>query len=171
MRHPRFAVPRLLRPLLPALALLLPLACALATGCSDDDPDARKVSELKDADHIAECERERTQIGMEGQSGARAYACYRSASAVSGTCNEQIFSNCVSQASSPCLAPAADSPLRSCSATVGDLLACAVAVGQQYAAYRTVTCAAAPTSMPKLAKELPACATLCGQCAGYPGCQ
>lgn len=169
-RPPRFAtLGSTMTPRLPPLgALLLALVAAAACGEAHDD---RAVRELDDPELVSECQRARLEVGQEGLDGRRAHGCYRSASAVGGLCNETVFANCNTQPLSPCVAPAADAPIRSCGATVGELLRCEVANGQQYAAYRTVTCAMPPTSQPSPAKELPECEALCRKCPQMPGCQ
>lgn len=153
---------------LPFPALLLSLVIAAACGEAHDD---RALRELDDPELVSECQRARLETGQEGLDGLRAHSCYRSASAIGGVCNETIFANCNSQPLSACVAPASDAPIRSCGATVGELLRCEVANGQQYAGFRTVSCAMPPTSQPKLAKDLPECAALCGKCPQMSGCQ
>lgn len=142
----------------------------LLTACGEAHDD-RAVRELDDAELVAECQRARLEVGQEGLDGLRAYSCHRSASAIGGVCNETIFTNCNTQPLSPCVAPASNAPIRSCDATVGELLRCEVANGQQYAAFRAVTCAMPPTSQPQLAMDLAGCAALCSKCPQMSGCQ
>lgn len=152
------------------LLLILVLAASLGA-CGEDSPEDRKLSELADPDHVAQCERVRAELGADAATGELRYGCYRSATAISGTCNPAVFDNCSSQAPGPCLAPTATSPLRTCAATVSDLHACEVAAGQQYVAHKNVTCAAPPASTPAKRKDLPACVKLCAACPGVEGCQ
>lgn len=146
------------------------LASVLVQGCSDDAADSRHLSELSDADHVATCERARTEIGADAATGERAYACFQSASSITGTCNATIFGNCVTQPATACLAPAAADPLRTCEATVGQWLECKIALGRQYAAFRGVSCAAPPAAMPRAAAALGECGELCAACPSLPGC-
>lgn len=155
--------PRLVTGLaLAAIALLLSLAAAC--GSDSDEPADRMVSELTDAEHISECNATRTEVTAQGVIGQANYSCF-AASNVGGSCNMNIFENCVQLAVTACVAPGSNSPLKTCAATVSEMHACEVAFGAQYTAYFTSNCAMPPTSTAKKRTELSACATFCSKCA------
>jgi hypothetical protein len=147
---------------------LCALGCALAgaffAACGGDEgEDSKTLSELNDAEFIASCNATRTELGADALIGGAHYTCL-AASTIGGSCNMNVFENCVSVAVPPCTAPAPTSPLRTCSATVDEQRACALAVGAQYSAYRNTNCTTPPTSTPKKESEVAACAALCTKC-------
>jgi hypothetical protein len=148
------------------VTLLLALACLGGTAaCGEDGEDEQLVSELDNAGHVAECNATRAEVGTDALLGFAHYTCL-AASTIGGSCNMNVFENCVQVAVTACAAPPAASPLRSCGATVAELHACAVAKGAQYAAYRNTNCTTPATTAPKPEAELAACAALCSKCPG-----
>jgi hypothetical protein len=147
---------------LAALVAVVALGACGGDGGSDED---RKLSELDDEQAIDACKEVRAEIGPEGAAGMLRYACV-SASTIGGTCNANIFENCISVTTPGCTAYPAGSPERTCQATVAEARACGVAFGTQHAAYKDSSCQTPPTSMPKKQGELAACATLCAKCPG-----
>jgi hypothetical protein len=148
---------------------LLPLVCSLlallaACGSDGEDPEDRMLSELSDAEHVEQCDGARTAVGEAGVVGLAHYTCIAGAS-IGGTCNMTIFEQCVQGSLGACLAPAATSPLRTCSATVAELRTCEVAFGTQHATYRSASCSMLPTSTPMKRAQLSACAAFCAKCA------
>lgn len=146
------------------------LLCSLAllAACGSEDPgaeDASKLRALSDEQAIELCKETRAEIGPEGAAGMLRYACV-SASTIGGSCNANIFENCISVTTPGCTAYPTGSPERSCEATVAEARACGVAFGTQYAAYKDSSCQTPPSSMPKKQSELAACATLCAKCPG-----
>lgn len=154
------------------LLTLLPLAFAAslvasalsACGGDSDDPEDRMVNELSDAEHVSECNATRTEVTAQGVIGQANYSCV-AVSTVGGSCNMNIFENCVQVAVTACAAPASNSPLKTCTATVSEMHACEVAFGTQFSAYFTSNCASPPTSTAKKRTELSACASFCSKCA------
>jgi hypothetical protein len=138
-------------------------ASAFGCGSSDPDPDAQKLSELSDPEFVAACQSQRDGAGAAALTGFQHFSCY-GASIVGGTCNATIFENCVATASPACAAPAAQSPLRSCAATVGQARTCMVAFLAQFSAYQTASCAAPPTPTPTALSGTAACAEFCSLC-------
>lgn len=130
----------------------------------EDGEDEPLVSELTDAGHVAECNASRTEAGGDALLGFAHYTCI-AASTIGGSCNMNVFENCVQVAVAACAAPPANSPLRTCSATVAELHACTVAKSAQYSAYRNTNCTTPATTTPKKETELSACAALCSKCA------
>jgi hypothetical protein len=146
--------------------VLLTLLSLGAAACGGEDGEGEAlVSELDDAGHIAECKATRTEAGNDALLGFANYTCVAAASMIGGSCNMNIFENCVQVAVSACAAPPPNSPLRSCAATVAELHACTVAKNAQYSAYRTTNCTTPATTTPKKESELSACAALCSKCA------
>jgi hypothetical protein len=141
-------------------------ACSLAAcgGDSEEDPQDRMVSELSDSEYVAECTTTRTAIGADGVIGLGRYTCI-APSTMGGTCNMNIFENCVQVSVGACLALGSTDPRRTCSATVAEMRACEVAFGAQHSVYRSSSCAMLPTVLPKKRTELTACAAFCGKCA------
>lgn len=154
--------PRSLIALLVSLVSLLSLAACSSDG---DDPDDRMVSELSNAEHVAECDSTRTAVGSGGVIGLAHYTCI-AGSTIGGSCNANIFEQCVQLSLGACLAPATNSPLRTCSATVGEMHACDVAFAVQHSTYRDASCSMLPTSTPQKRTELSACTAFCAKCAG-----
>lgn len=150
-----------------ASALLLFCLCSLALiACGgDDNPDDRKLSELDDQQAVEACNEMRAEVGQSAAVGLLRYTCV-TASTIGGSCNANIFENCISVAIPGCTAYPAGSPERSCEATVAEARACGVAFQSQYSAYSNVSCSMPASSMPKKQSELSACATLCSKCPG-----
>ncbi|MEZ4359796.1 MAG: hypothetical protein R3B48_06415 [Kofleriaceae bacterium] len=140
------------------------LVAALA-GCGGDaDEDARPLRELTDAELVASCQRERAEAGATALVGYQHSLCY-DASFVGGACNATVYENCVAAGAPACTAPAADSPLRTCEATVGEARACASAWLRQFEAAQNASCAAAPPT-PTARTGVAACAAFCAACPG-----
>lgn len=150
-----------------SIATFLLCLCSLALiACGgDDNPDDRKLSELDDQQAVEACNEMRAEVGQAAAIGLLRYTCV-TASTIGGSCNANIFENCISVAIPGCTAYPAGSPERSCDATVAEARACGVAFQSQYSAYSNVSCAMPASSMPKKQSEISACATLCSKCPG-----
>lgn len=146
-----------------SLIALVSAAAALPACGGEDGEDAQKLSELTDADFVAECNASRREAGADALIGFGHYTCL-APSNIGGSCNMNVFDNCVSVAVTACAAPGSNSPLRTCSATLEELHACTVAHSMQYSAYRNTNCTTPATTTPKPQAEVSACAALCSKC-------
>jgi hypothetical protein len=148
-----------------ALAALVVSAVTSVAACGDEGgDDDRQVSELSDSEYVAECNAQRKEAGDAALEGAANFACYVAATRVGGSCNANVFEQCVTSQTASCTAPQPSSPERTCQATLAEARSCQLAFIGQFRAYDSVSCTTPPTSQPKAHAEIDACDAMCAEC-------
>ncbi len=149
------------------LFVLVTTTAAACGGGSDD----RLLSSLSDADFVSLCEDVDSGLSAGEIAGLVGFSCILSESFAQDGCMQPRLDTCIDDGVAAwtgleCTAPDADDPIRTCDATVDELVACFEA---QYASYATLgdaVCADLENFSPEIAA---ACAPVQEKCPDFFG--